>query len=129
LTRLADGEATVADRPDGDAVRAGANGADAPPEDPPRPRPRRNEVTLPAGSPVGPSETASFPFERTMTIRDFVAMLATYSRVITAIPEDRAAGLARAVLEERFPGANEVDVPLRSWCWRADRADRPDRAD
>lgn len=85
-----------------------------------------HQVTLPEGGPFGDIATASFGFMRTMTIGDVVDLLATYSGVITASPADRAAGLARgrAALRERFPGATEIDVPLRASCWRADRADR-----
>ena len=69
-------------------------------------------------------ERASFGFTRRMRIEDFLGMLTTYSGFITA---DRSAqqgvlDRARAVLDTRFPGANEIDVPTRSWCWRADRA-------
>jgi SAM-dependent methyltransferase len=94
------------------------------------PRHRRHEVALPAGSSFGPSETASFAFQRAMTISDFLGLLATYSGVITAAPQDRQAGLARArdALEQRFPGASEIDVPMRAWCWRADRLARPGSA-
>jgi len=62
-----------------------------------------------------------------MTAGDFVDMLATYSGVITASREDRAAALAtaQAMLDERFPGASEIDVPMRAWCWRADRTPAP----
>jgi SAM-dependent methyltransferase len=89
---------------------------------------RRREVTLPDTGLFGPAETASFTFTRPMTVSDIVDMLATYSGLITASPEDRAAALARArtVLEERFPGADLIDVPMRSWCWRADRVHRRD---
>ena len=31
---------------------------------------------------------------------------------------------AQAMLDERFPGAGEIDVPMRAWCWRADRTPR-----
>jgi len=91
-----------------------------------RPRARHREVTLPAGSPFGTAEIAEFAFRRVMTISDFVGMLGTYSGLITASPQERAAGLARvrAALEERFPGADEIDVPMRSLCWRADRQAR-----
>ncbi len=91
------------------------------------PRARRREVALPDGSPFGTPETASFAFRRTMTIDDVVAMLGTYSGLITASPPDRAAVLARlrAALERWFPGADEIDVPMRSLCWRADRTARP----
>jgi hypothetical protein len=53
-------------------------------------------------------------------------MVGTYSRVIVASPDDRAQRLAhaRAGLEARFPGADTIDIPMRSWCWRADRMAR-----
>jgi SAM-dependent methyltransferase len=96
-----------------------------------RSRRGHREVTLPGtGAPgaglFGNAETAMFRFTLAMTISDFVGMLATYSRLIIASPEDRAAALARAraAVEGRFPGASEIDVPMRTWCWRADRADR-----
>jgi SAM-dependent methyltransferase len=69
---------------------------------------------------------AAFKFVRAMTVDDVVAMLATYSRVIIASAEDRAQRLdnARAALQRRFPGAETIDIPMRSWCWRADRIPR-----
>jgi SAM-dependent methyltransferase len=83
------------------------------------------EVSLP-GDLFGGVESASFSFSRRMTIGDFVDMLATYSGAITASPQAREAGLAhaRAVLERRFPDASEIDVPMRSRCFRADRLPR-----
>lgn len=71
-------------------------------------------------------ETATFRFTRSMTIPDLVEWLTTYSRVITASDEVKAAGRARATaaLTEQFPGATEIEVPMRSRCWRADRAPR-----
>jgi hypothetical protein len=53
-------------------------------------------------------------------------MLGTYSGVIVASPQDRARKLAeaRAALEERFPGSELIDVPMRASCWRADRIAR-----
>jgi SAM-dependent methyltransferase len=67
-----------------------------------------------------------FRFVRTMTVEDAVAMLGTYSRAIIASPDDRAQTFAdaRAALEARFPGADMVDIPMRAWCWRADRIAR-----
>ncbi|SPM36878.1 Ubiquinone/menaquinone biosynthesis C-methylase UbiE [Mycobacterium rhizamassiliense] len=61
-----------------------------------------------------------------MVFDDAVAMVGTYSRVIVASPEDRERRLAhaRASLEARFPGAEAVDVPMRAFCWRADRMAR-----
>jgi SAM-dependent methyltransferase len=88
--------------------------------------PRQREIELPEGAPFGPSATATFEFTRSMTIDEVIGMLATYSGVITASPRDRAAGLdrARAVLAGRFGTAGEIEVPMRSWCWRADRLPR-----
>jgi SAM-dependent methyltransferase len=68
----------------------------------------------------------SFTFVRPMAKDDLVAMLGTYSGVITASSQDRAALLTRAeaMLEQRFPGVDRIDVPMRTWCWRADRVTR-----
>jgi len=85
----------------------------------------RRELTLP-GQLFGNVQTASFSSTRQMTTGDFVDMLATYSGAITASPQEREVALdrARAVLERRFPGAAEIDVPMRSWCFRAGRLPR-----
>ena len=89
-------------------------------------RPGHHEVELPEGAPFTEIETRSFAFSRAMTIDDFVDMYATTSRLITASPQDRATELARvrAALRERFPDAAQIDVPMRSRCWRADRVRR-----
>ncbi len=72
-------------------------------------------------------EREVFRFERTMILDDVVAMLGTYSRAIIASAEDREQALAdaRAALRERFPGVDAIDIPMRAWCWRADRVARP----
>jgi SAM-dependent methyltransferase len=72
------------------------------------------------------AETASFGFVRRMALEDVVEMVATYSAVITAASEirDRLLDTARAKLQARFPGQSEIDVPMRTWCWRADRIPR-----
>jgi SAM-dependent methyltransferase len=90
-----------------------------------RPAHRHREVTLP-GDLFGSVESASFTFTRRMTVDDVVGMLATYSGLITASPQEQEAALARAraVLERRFPGAAEIDVPMRSQCFRAGRLAR-----
>ena len=104
---------------------AAADGPGA--KDEPPSRAGHHEVSLPDTGLFGNIDTASFMFTRAMTIGVLVDLLGTYSGVITASPEDRAAALARAraVLEERFPDGDTIDVPMRSWCWRADRAARP----
>jgi SAM-dependent methyltransferase len=87
---------------------------------------RRREVELPDGAPMTGAATATFAFSQAMSIADIVGLQGTYSELIIASRADRDAKLASvaAFLEQRFPGATEVDVPLRSWCWRADRTAR-----
>jgi SAM-dependent methyltransferase len=74
-------------------------------------------------------ETSVFRFSRQMPVADIIEMLATYSGIITASPQAREAGRARAAaaLAAEFPGAAELEVPMRSRCWRADRVSRRDR--
>jgi hypothetical protein len=57
-----------------------------------------------------------------MTVPDLVDWLMTYSRVITASDDVKATGRARAeaAIAEHFPGAELVEVPMRTRCWRAD---------
>lgn len=87
---------------------------------------RHENVVLPDPQIFHNVARETFAFVRTMTIDDVVAMLGTYSRVIIASPDDRAQRLdnARALLTERFPGTDAVDVPMQSRCWRADRIAR-----
>ena len=87
-----------------------------------------NTVTLPDGAAFGAAETASFRFSRTMPVADVLDWLATSSNVITASVADRETGLARcreallARAGERAGGAGPViEMPMRSWCWRAER--------
>jgi ubiquinone/menaquinone biosynthesis C-methylase UbiE len=89
---------------------------------------RQHTVAMPEAAPFGAAQTASFGFARMISVEDMLAWLATASQVITADPQERAAGLARsrAVLEARgfrAAGKEVVKVPMRSWCWRADRCD------
>ena len=105
---------------------AASTGDDADAGPPARQRPGNREIVLPPGAPFGNVATESFTFTRTMTAEGIVDMLATYSGIITASPDDRAAALslARAELERRFPDSSEIVVPMRAWCWRADRLPR-----
>jgi SAM-dependent methyltransferase len=94
---------------------------------------RDHTVTLPEGSPFGAGEAGSFRFRRAMPMAAVLEWLATNSAFITASAADRAAGLARcrdalaghAVAGTRQDGsaASEpvIDMPMRSWCWRAER--------
>ena len=58
-----------------------------------------------------------------MTKRDLVALATTYSAVITKEEEDRRRHLdamARFLDEhEAFVAQEVIDVPMRSYCWRA----------
>jgi SAM-dependent methyltransferase len=90
------------------------------------PRRRHRQIELPEGSPFTAAEIDTFTYTRTMPVDDVVAMMATYSGVIVASPADRQAVLdrLRTELAEHFPGATEIDVPIRSLCWRVDRLPR-----
>jgi hypothetical protein len=61
-----------------------------------------------------------------MEVDDVVDWLATNSAFITAPPAGREAGLARcrAALLAQATGDSRVEMPLRSWRWRADRLPR-----
>jgi SAM-dependent methyltransferase len=87
---------------------------------------RLRDVDAAAGDRFERTDRASFPFIRQMSVDDVVAMAATYSAVITASAEDRAAVLAKArsAVEKQFGGADVVAFPMRTWAWRADRAPR-----
>ncbi|MGO8887874.1 MAG: class I SAM-dependent methyltransferase [Streptosporangiaceae bacterium] len=108
---------TDASAPDGTA----GDGAARPPE-----RSHHHEVILPETGLFENVMTESFTFTRTMTKDAMVELLATYSGVITASPQDRAAGLARAraALDEWFPADDEIEVPMWARAWRADRVAR-----
>lgn len=99
-------------------TRNGADGAG--------PRRGGRHVMLPDPSVFTDVETATLRFTRRMTVPDLVDWLTTYSRVITASEQVKAAGRVRAAaaLAEEFPGAAQIDVPMLSLCWRADRAPR-----
>jgi SAM-dependent methyltransferase len=87
----------------------------------------RREISLPQPGEFENIETATFRFIRTMSAPELVGMLATYSRIITASPQARQAGRERATaaLARLFPPGAEIEVPMRSHCWRADLAARP----
>jgi SAM-dependent methyltransferase len=74
----------------------------------------------------GQVERRSFAFTRRMTQADVVDMVATYSKVITAPTDKRTEILARAraLLVEQYGDAEEIDFPMRTWCWRGTRIAR-----
>ncbi len=86
----------------------------------------RRQVRLPDRTLFGNIDTRVFRFSRKMPVADIVDMLATYSGIITARPEARDVGRARATaaLATEFPSVDELEVPMRSRCWRADRTRR-----
>jgi SAM-dependent methyltransferase len=88
-------------------------------------RRRRHMVNPDAGgpSPFGEPETRLFRWSRLMTKDDLVALAATYSAVITMADEERRAHLDAMMrylnTHEPFSGTDVIDVPMRSYCWRA----------
>lgn len=90
---------------------------------------RHHQVTLPPDAELGPAQTASFGFTRTLPVDETLDWLATNSRFITADDADRNAALVRlrVALAARSEGKELIQMPLRSWCWRADRLPREAR--
>ena len=84
---------------------------------------RHHTVALPAGAPFADAETASFGSSRTVSVDDALDWLASNSGFITALAADRAAGRAacRAALERHADDSSMIEMPVRSWCWRARR--------
>jgi SAM-dependent methyltransferase len=87
---------------------------------------RHHAVALPPGAPFTDVATGSFGYTRTMRVDDVVDWLATNSAFITASPADREEGMARcrAALAARADAESRIEVPMLSWCWRADRVPR-----
>ena len=87
---------------------------------------RQHSVTLPDGAEFTRVEAASFLFTRTITVDDAVSWLATNSAFITANAADRATGLdlCRSALLHRADRHQVIQMPMRSWCWRAERTSR-----
>jgi SAM-dependent methyltransferase len=85
---------------------------------------RHHTVALPDGAQFADPETASFRYDRTVSLDDAVAWLASNSAFITASAADRAAGLARCreALGRRAGDRSMIEMPMRSWCWRARRS-------
>jgi SAM-dependent methyltransferase len=90
-------------------------------------RRRRHLVHVDVGgdSPFLEPETALFRWSRPMAKADLVALAATYSAVITMDEDARREHLdamARFLnAHEAFTGLDVIDVPMRSYCWRADK--------
>jgi SAM-dependent methyltransferase len=71
----------------------------------------------------GEPETALFKWTRSMSKEDLVALAATYSSVIVMDPGARAdhlRAMARYLDELEWSADDDlIDVPMRSYCWRA----------
>jgi SAM-dependent methyltransferase len=91
-------------------------------------RRRHSQVVLPDGSSFGPGERREIRWTQPMAARDLLNLLETFSGVITAAPADRQQlrQRARAVLAEhpQTRGRESIEMPMRSWGWRADRLPR-----
>jgi SAM-dependent methyltransferase len=88
----------------------------------------RHLVSVDAGgdSPFLQPETKLFHWSRQMTKADLVALSATYSAVITmddATRREHLAAMTRFLdAHEDFDGIDTVEVPMRSYCWRATKS-------
>jgi hypothetical protein len=89
-------------------------------------RRRRRHVVNVGEDDEGPflaPETRLFAWTRRMTKDDLVALSTTYSAVITMAEDDRRRHLEamRRFLDthESFARLTDIDVPMRSYCWRA----------
>jgi SAM-dependent methyltransferase len=71
-------------------------------------------------------ETTLFRWTRVMTKADLVALSTTYSAVITMDEATRRRHLEAMAdfldAHEEFVGLDTIDVPMRSYCWRATKA-------
>jgi SAM-dependent methyltransferase len=88
-------------------------------------RKRRHLVNVDVGgaSPFLQPETKLFQWTRPMTKADLVALSATYSAVITMEESTRREHLEAMTrfldTNEALSGLDTIDVPMRSYCWRA----------
>jgi SAM-dependent methyltransferase len=90
-------------------------------------RRRRHVVNVgqPSEGPFLAPETRLFTWTRPMSKEDLVALAATYSAVITMEEGERRRHLdaMRRYLDTHEPRASsdEIEVPMRAYCWRAAR--------
>ncbi len=81
------------------------------------------DVEAAGPSPFDEPETELFRWTRPMSKEDLVALATTYSAVITMDDAARRRHLDTMTryleTETRFSGSEVVDVPMRSYCWRA----------
>ena len=87
-------------------------------------RKSRHLVNVDVGDgPFFPPETVLFRWTRPMSKTDLVALSATYSAVITMDEDARREHLEAMTrfldTHDTFGGLEIIDVPMRSYCWRA----------
>lgn len=82
-------------------------------------------VEVAGPSPFGPPETSLFRWTKPMAREDLVALATTYSAVITMddATRERHLDAMRRFLDgqEFLAGCDVVDVPMRAFCWRAEK--------
>jgi SAM-dependent methyltransferase len=80
-------------------------------------------VDVGGGSPFLEPEKLLFRWTRPMAKADLVALATTYSAVITmdeSVRREHLGAMARFLdAYEPFTGVEVIDVPMRSYCWRA----------
>ncbi len=88
-------------------------------------RHRHRQVTLAPDAPFAPAERTRLQWTRSLSADELVAMVGTYSAVITSSPARRAEVLAgaRDHLQRTLglSGGDTVEVPFAADCWRLRR--------
>ncbi len=86
---------------------------------------RRHEVHLPAGAPFGPPRKELFEWTRTVTIDELAGLAQTFS-VVIRLPDAERATLTEQLYDyvashPTLADRDEVELPMRCFCWRAER--------
>ncbi len=80
-------------------------------------------VVLSGRSPFEAPESALFRWTQPMSKGDLITLATTYSSVITMAGDTRDAHLTAMTTYldglDEFVGQDVLDVPMRSYCWRA----------
>jgi hypothetical protein len=88
-------------------------------------RQERHVVNLGEESPFHPPERQVFHWSLPMSRDQVIGLVSTYSNVITLADQERRdylASIARFLdTLEPFTGTDQVDIPMRCLCWRAER--------
>jgi SAM-dependent methyltransferase len=86
-----------------------------------RHRPRLRRASL--GARFTRREHLVVRFRRRFTSAQLLGLMGTYSGLLVRPPDERAALLddVRELIEARLGGGEEIEVPMLTSCWRADR--------